>query len=138
MQFELVTPEKIVLSQEIDELLVTTPQGQIAILPHHVQLLTKVLPGEMVVKSKGKEMYLAVTGGFLEVNDEKITLLADYAVRSEDIEVEKALKAHERAKEMLKKKQEDISERDFALAQGELRRSILELQVANKRKRQRV
>ena len=138
MLFELVTPEKIVLSQEIDELLVTTPQGQIAILPHHVQLLTKVLPGEMVVKSKGKEMYLAVTGGFLEVNDEKITLLADYAVRSEDIEVEKALKANERAKEMLKKKQEDISERDFALAQGELRRSILELQVASKRKRQRV
>ncbi len=138
MQFELITPEKVILKQEIDELVVQTAQGQITILPHHTQLLTKVLPGEMTVKSGGKEMFLAVTGGFLEVNNGQITLLADYAVRSEEIEVEKALKAQERAKEVLKKKEEGISDRDFALAQGDLRRSILELQVANKRKRQRV
>lgn len=138
MHFELVTPEKVILKQEIDELLVQTPKGQIAILPHHAQLLTKVLPGEMVVKVNGKEEFLAVTGGFLEVSDNKITLLADYAVRSHEIEVEKALKARDRAQEILKKKEETISDRDLALAEGELRRSILELHVANKRKKQRV
>ena len=138
MQLELITPEKVVLQQEIDELVVQAPQGQLAILPHHAQLLTKVTEGEMIVKIDGKEHYLAVTGGFLEVRNNKITILADYAVRSEEIEIEKAMKAQERAKEMLKKKEEGISERDFAIAQSDLRRSLLELHVANKRKRQRV
>lgn len=137
MLFELVTPEKVVLQQEIDELQVLTPKGQIAILPNHAQLLTKVLAGEMVVKINGKEEFLAVTGGFLEVSNNKITLLADYAVRSHEIEVEKALKARDRAQEILKRKDEKMSERDLAMAEGELRRSILELHVANRRKKQR-
>jgi F-type H+-transporting ATPase subunit epsilon len=138
MLFELVTPEKVILKQEIDELQVLTPKGQIAILPHHTQLLTKVLPGEMVVKIGGKEEFLAVTGGFLEVRDNTITLLADYAIRSHEIEVEKALKARDRAQEVLKKRKEAISDRDLAMAEGELRRSILELHVANRRRKQRV
>jgi F-type H+-transporting ATPase subunit epsilon len=137
MQLELITPEKVVLRDEVDELSVYTPQGQITILPHHANLITKVIPGEMIVKTQGKEYFLAVTGGFLEVANNKITILADYAVRSEDIEVEKALKAQEKAREILKKKQEGISERDFALAEADLRKSILELHVANKRRRQK-
>ena len=61
--------------------------------------------------------------------------MAEYAVRSEEIEVEKALEAQKRAAEKLKKTKEQVSEKDFAIAEGEMRRSILEINVANKRKR---
>lgn len=138
MQLELITPEKIVLKQEIDALIVETSQGQITILPSHANLVTKVSPGEMIIKVGGRELSLAVTGGFLEIHNDTITILADYAVRSEDIEADKALKAQERAREILKRKAENISEQDLALAESELRRSVLELHVVNKRKRQRV
>lgn len=138
MQFELITPEKIVLKEDIDELMVHTPKGQIAILPHHASLMTKVTSGELIAKKHGKEQYIALTGGFLEVQNGVITLLADYAIRSEEIEIEKSLKAQERAREMLKKKEEGISERDFAVAQADLRKAILEIHVGNKRRKTRV
>lgn len=137
MQLELITPEKVVLSQEVDELILDTPKGQIAVLPHHTNLLTKISPGEMVVKSHGKESYLAVTGGFLEISNGKITLLADFAVKSEEIIVEQAMKAQDRAKEALKKK-ESLSQQDYALASSELQKAIAQLHVANRRKRQRI
>lgn len=135
MHFEVITPDKKVLSEEIEEINVNTPNGHIGILPHHVHLVTKVVPGEMSVKIKGKEKYYAITGGFLEVNENSVTILADYAVESEKIEIEKALAAKKRAEEILKKTKEKVSERDFAIAQSELRRAVMELQVANRRRR---
>jgi len=137
MQLEIITPEKIVLKEEIDEVIVNTTNGQIAILPHHINLLTTLVPGEMIVKTQGKENYLAVTGGFLEVQNNTVSVLADYAVRSEHIEVEKAVAAQKRAEEMLKKRQEGISEQDLAIARGELQKSLLELKVANRRRHSR-
>ena len=139
MQLEIVTPEKIIYSGEIDEITINTADGEIGILPHHVNLFTKVLPGELRIKIGGKQQYLAITGGFLEVvndkNETKISILADYAVRAEEIEVEKAIAAQKRAEEILKKKEEGISEQDFATAQGELRKAILQLHVAKRRHR---
>lgn len=135
MHLSVVTPEKVILEEDIDQLTVPTPQGHITILPHHINLLTKVEQGEMLVK-KGKEQhYLALTGGFLEVKNNRITILADFAVRSEAIEAEKVLEAQKKAEERLKKAQEQVSERDIAAAQAELRRSILQLHIANRRKR---
>lgn len=137
MHLDVITPDKKVLSEDIDGLSVNTPNGHIGILPHHVHLVTKVIPGEMTVKIKGKEKYYAVTGGFLEVNEDIVTILADYAVESEQIEVEKALEAKKRAEEVLKKTKEKVSEKDFAIAQADLRRAVLQLHVANRRRRTR-
>ncbi|MBU4016597.1 hypothetical protein KKF69_03915 [Patescibacteria group bacterium] len=69
--------------------------------------------------------------------ENKVTILADYAVQSEEIEVEKALEAKKRAEDILKKTKEKVSDRDFALAQAELRRAVMELHVANRRRRVR-
>lgn len=135
MHLSIITPEKVVLQEEIDELIIPTINGQITILPHHANLITQVVHGEMTVKKGNKEDFLAVTGGFLEVANNKISLLADYAVKAEDIEVDKALEAQKRANEVMKKSKENITERDFAMAQSELRKSILELDIANRRKR---
>ncbi len=133
MHFEIVTPEKVVLKEEVDEIIAPTADGVIGILPHHINLLTQVIHGEMEVKIKNKWQYLAVTGGFLEVNDNSVTLLADYAIRAEDINAEKVLDAQKRAEQILKQKRETVSERDFAFAESDLHRTILELKVVNRR-----
>ena len=135
MHLEIITPEKVIYKGEIDEIIVNTADGEIAILPHHVNLFTKVMPGEVTLKISGKEQFLAITGGFLEVSKNKVTILADYAVHAEEIDVEKALEAQKRAEEILKKKKEHLSEEDFAIAEGDLRRALLELHIANKRRR---
>jgi F-type H+-transporting ATPase subunit epsilon len=135
MELEIVTPEKTIFKDTIDEISLTTADGDIAVLPGHVNLFTKVMPGEVTIKYNKKELFMAITGGFLEVSANKLTLLADYAVRAEEIEVEKAVEAQKRAEAILKKAKEDGDDRTFADAQGELRRAILELHVAKRRHR---
>ncbi|QQG40495.1 MAG: ATP synthase F1 subunit epsilon [Candidatus Levyibacteriota bacterium] len=130
--FEIITPEKIVFKEEVNEVIVPTASGQITILPHHINLLTQIAEGEIIVKNGAKEQYLAVTGGFLEVSKNKVSLLADYAVRSEEIEIAKAEAAQKRAEKLM---QEKVSERDFAIAETEFKRSLLELKVASRRRR---
>lgn len=139
MHLDVITPTQKLFSEEIEEVIAPTTQGQITILPNHVNLFTKLQPGELIIKSKNnKTSYLAVTGGFLEVRKNEISLLADYAVRSEEIDTQKAMAAQKRAEEMLKKTGEQISEKDLAFAQSELRRSILELDVANRRRKTKI
>lgn len=133
--FEIITPEKVVYKDEIEEIVLPTPQGQITILPNHVSLLTQVSAGEIIVKKNNKEYYLAITGGFLEVANNNVSILADYAVRSEEIEVTKALEAQRRAEKIMKESSEKVSKKDFALAEAQFRRSLLELKVAGRKRR---
>lgn len=128
---EILTPEKVVYSDNVLEVLVPTESGQLGILPKHVGLFAKIVPGELIIKKAGSEQIIAITGGFLEVLKEKISILADYAIRAENIEVAKALEAKEKAEELMKTK---VSEQDNAMLEGQLRRAILELKVANKLK----
>jgi F-type H+-transporting ATPase subunit epsilon len=134
MHLDIITPEKKLLSEEIAQITVPAINGEITILPHHENLVTSLVSGEMIVLSKGKQQYLGITGGFLEVSNNSVTILADYAVKSEDIIVEKAIAAQKRAEEILKKSKESISERDYALAQSDFRRAIMELHVSHKRR----
>lgn len=138
MKLEIATPEKIIYSGEVDQITAETTEGRIAILPHHVNLFTKIKPGELHLKIADKEQFLAMTGGFLEVSNNKVTILADYAVRTEEIDVEKALAAQKRAEELLKKKEGQLSDREYAELQGALGRALLELDLANKRRRRKV
>jgi F-type H+-transporting ATPase subunit epsilon len=135
MHLDVITPTKKLLSEDIDEVVVMTPNGEIGILPHHENYVSQVVPGEMMVKMKGKMHYFAITGGFLEVANNKVTILSDYAVHSEDIDVKKAMDAKKRAEELLKRKGEGLTEQEYALASSELQRAISELHVANKRRR---
>lgn len=132
MTIEIITPEKIVYKDEIEELVVSTVNGQIAILPNHVGLLTRIVPGELIIKKNSGQEYLAVTGGFLEVSKNHISILAEYAVKAKDIEVAKAQEAQKRAENLIKQK---ANEKDFKIAQAELIKAILELKVAERYKR---
>ncbi len=128
---EIITPEKVVLKDEVDEVIVPTVTGEIAILPNHAELLTKINPGELVIKKNGKNQSFAILGGFLEVINNHISILADYAIRAEDIEIAKVQEAQERAKQKMKQKD---TEQNFRVAEAELRKSLLQLKIARKHK----
>jgi F-type H+-transporting ATPase subunit epsilon len=128
---EIVTPEKVVYKDEVDEILANTEQGQIGILPNHTRLLTKLIPGELTIKKGNQKIHLAVNGGFMEVGNNKVSILADYAIRADDIEVAKAQEAQKRAEQAMKDKS---SGNDLRVAEAELKKAILELNVVRKRK----
>ena len=134
MKLEIVSPEKQLYSDEVDQITVDTADGRIAILPHHVNLFTKIKPGELKLTIGDKEQTLAVTGGFLEVSNNVVSILADYAINAEDINVEKAIEAQKRAEELLKKKEGQLSDVEYADLQAALGRALLELKVANQRR----
>lgn len=129
---EIITPEKVVYKDEIDEAVVPTVDGEIAILPSHINLLTQINPGELIIKKGSTQQYLAITGGFLEVRENKISILADYAVKAQDIEVARAMEAKKRAEKIMSEK---ASDNDLRVAQAEMIKAILELKVATKHKR---
>ena len=131
LALEIITPTKVLLKEEVDELTLPTINGEISILPNHVNLLTKIIPGEMVIIRNGKRELFAILGGFLEVTNNQVNILADHAIKADDIEIAKAQEAEERAK---KKMQEHENDKNFKVAEGELRKAILELKVARKHK----
>lgn len=128
---EIITPDKIILKEEADEIVVPTVNGEIAILPHHTTLISQLSQGEVTIKKSAKSSHVAVTGGYIEVNNNNVSILADYAVRSEEIEIAKAEEAKKAAEKLMEEK---LSKKDFAEAEAQLRRSLLELKVARRRK----
>ena len=126
---EIITPEKIAFKDKIDEAIVPTVNGEIAILPHHVGLLTQIAPGELIIKKNNKLQSVAITGGFLEISNNRISIITNYAVNAESINIAKAEEAKKRAEHLM---QERTTDRDFRIADAELRKAILELKVAYK------
>lgn len=132
LHVQVVTPEKIIIEKVVDEVVVPTINGELAILPQHVALFTQLGPGEVTLRIGSASEHLVVVGGFLEIAQDTVTILADYAVHGKDISAIKAQEAKERAEIAMKEK---VSDKDFAIAEAEFRRAILELKVAEKLKR---
>lgn len=131
LHIQVVTPEKVIIDEEADEVIAPTLTGEIAILPEHASLLSQLHAGELVIKKQGRNEYLAVVGGFVEVGNNTVTVLADYAVHGKDISEAKAQEAKDRAEKAMREKKSDV---DFATAEAEFRRAILELKVAKSQK----
>ncbi len=132
LHVQVVTPEKIILDTQASEVILPTVQGEIAVLPHHIPLFTQLGPGEVVINKESSSESIVVVGGFIEVGNDTVTILADYAVHGKDISEVKAQEAIERAEKAMKEK---ANVKDFALAEAEFRRAILELRVAEKMRR---
>lgn len=133
MILKLITPERTIFEGEIQELIVPTVNGEIAILPHHMNLVTQITDGEITIKANGKNQHVAVTQGFLEIQNNTVSLLADFAVRSDEINMKEVLEAQKRAEEMLKTKRDDATERDV---EAVMKRALVQIKVANKRHKQ--
>lgn len=134
LHLTIVTQEKELLDLEVDSVTATTTTGELTILPGHIPLMTKLTDTELIYRIKGQTYSVAVSGGFMNVEpDNHIIILTDAAIRSEDINEASAQAARDRA-EATMKEQDSVSKTQFALAEGELRRAILQLKVAKKRK----
>jgi len=106
--------------------------GQLGILPHHAPLMTMLEPGELRIKKGGGEIPLAIGGGFLEVLQNRVTILADAAEYAGEIDIARAEEAKRRAQEQLKAR---LPGADLAGAEATLRRSLTRIKVAEKRRR---
>jgi len=133
-RLDIVTAEREVFSDEVDEVVAPGVEGQLGILPHHAPLMTTLLPGELLVKKGGEEFYLAISGGFIEVRPDRIIVLADAAERVEEIDIARAEEAKRRAEERLAERPPGV---DMARAEAALRRSLIRLRVAERRRRRR-
>lgn len=129
---EIVTPEKIIYKENADELIVPTVTGQLSVLTNHARLLTQVMPGELVVTKGNERFTIVITEGFMEIDDNYVSILANFAIRADDIEVAKVEEARKRAENIMKEKATD---KDFKIAEAELQKSLLQLRVAGKYKR---
>ncbi|MBI4233992.1 MAG: F0F1 ATP synthase subunit epsilon [Chloroflexi bacterium] len=131
MKFEIITAERVVYSDEVDLLVAPGIEGELGILPHHAPLLTVLKPGELRVVKDGQDQYMAVTGGFLEVLANKVTILADTAERAEEIDEARAQAAMERARERLESRAADVS---LERALAAIRRAEARIRVARRRR----
>lgn len=130
----IVTAERVVFDGQAD--LVTAPgaEGDMGILPRHMRLLTALRPGELRVRDGEEETVIAVAGGFLEITPESVTILADAAERSEEIDLKRAQEALERAR---KRMDEPLEPEDRARAFAAMERARVRLRVARRRRRYR-
>ena len=127
---QVVTPERSVVHEEVNELLLPGSEGYLGVLPGHTPLLTSLKIGEIKFRQGNQTKFLAVSWGFAEVLPNKVTVLADLAERPDEIDVASAQEAKARAEEMLKD-----PEADFRAAQAALEQALVRLQVVAKQAR---
>ncbi len=135
MRLDIVTAEKLVYSDEVSSVVVPGAEGQLGILPNHAPLLTSLKPGELKVLKEGEETNIAVSGGFLEVLKNVVTILADTAERAEDIDVERAEAALKRAQEKVNSSESDL---DLERAIRALKRSQARVFVSKRKRSSKV
>ena len=135
IRLDIVTAEQSVYSEDVDMVIAPGVQGQLGILPHHATLMTMLEPGELIIKRGSEEFYMAVSGGFLEVRPDRVIVLADSAERAEEIDMARAEEAKKRAQKRLEEKY--VPGVDAAQVEAALRRSLIRLKIAERRRKRR-
>ncbi len=126
LKLEIVTPDKLVLSETVDYIGAPGYEGEFGVLPNHIPFLSALQIGNLYYKKGGNVSYVFVSGGFADVSDNKITILAESAEKAEEIDIERARKAKQRAEERLQQQKEKV---DFARAQAAMQRAIMRLKA---------
>ena len=134
LSLEIVTAERLVYSADVDVIIAPGIEGQLGILPQHAPLMTMLQPGELMVRQDGEEHSIFFSGGFLEVQGDKVTVLADTAERAEEIDIARAEEAKLRAEQRITL---SPSEADHARVQAAMLRSLMRLNVAEKSRKRR-
>ncbi|MFA6499545.1 MAG: F0F1 ATP synthase subunit epsilon [Desulfurivibrionaceae bacterium] len=134
LKLEVVTPKGAVVSQEVD--IVTAPGygGEFGVLANHAPFLSTIKTGVLTYKTGAQEETLMVSGGFCEVSNNKLTFLVESAERGTDIDVERAMRAKERAEKRLAEAQAQKERFDRTRAEAALQRALSRLKVAERRK----
>ncbi len=130
VRVDIVSAEKSIFSGEAEMVVATGVQGELGVVPGHAPLLTMLKPGEVrVTKQFGDVELYYISGGFLEVQPHRVTVLADEAVRADSLNEAEALKAKERAEEALKNRDADF---DYSKAAAELARAAAQISAIKK------
>jgi F-type H+-transporting ATPase subunit epsilon len=131
IRLDFVSQDHMVFSDDVSEIIAPGIDGQLGILPHHAPLMTILSPGEVVVMQQGKEdQFFAVSGGWMEVRPDKVTILARTAERSDEIDLQRAEAARARAEQLL---EQGVPREDRTGLEMALKRSQIRLKVAGRR-----
>jgi F-type H+-transporting ATPase subunit epsilon len=126
IRLEIVTPERQVIDETVDEVVLPSVEGSMGVLPGHAPLLARLDPGEVSYRKGGTRRFLAISGGFAEVLRDSVSVLARTAEPAEEIDVERARRARADAEERLKG---NVSEAEFRAAEVRLKRAVSRIQV---------
>lgn len=136
LQIDLITPEKLAFSDQADFVAAPAWDGEIGILPGHTPLLAKLGPGEIRLRKGSDTTFFAVSGGFIEVQrGDRVSIFAETAELAEEIDLERARQAEERAKTKMTGPQSDLTGEELAKVEAALTRARARLRVAEIRRR---
>ena len=131
LKLEIVTPDATVYSEDVHMVTLPALEGQIGVFPHHVPLVTQMVPGELIVRKDGRETFMAVGEGMVVVTGTHVSIVTDMAVAAESIDEAKAEEARRRAVARLRDK---ISDEEVATVSASLARSLAQLKVKHRRR----
>jgi F-type H+-transporting ATPase subunit epsilon len=131
VKLEIVTPEAIVYSEDVEMVTLPSVEGELGILPGHVALMTQLVPGEIIVRRGGHDEFLAVGEGLVEVTGKRVAILTDMAIAADKIDEAKIEEARQRAEARLREK---LSAEEIASVNASLARSLAQLHVKRRRK----
>lgn len=126
LHLKIVTPEKLLVDEEVNQVNVSTEQGLLGILPNHANLMAKLEPGELIIKKGGKIDTLAVGDGFLQISDNVLTIMTDLAVNEGDIDEKAVEEAKKRAEQALS---QTLSDEEYAETLAALEKSLAQLRI---------
>jgi F-type H+-transporting ATPase subunit epsilon len=126
LKLEIVTPEAKIYSESVDMVTLPGVDGEMGIFPMHVPLMTQVVAGELSVRKDGRDHYLAIGEGFVEITGERVAVMTDMAIKADDIDEAKAEEARKRAEARL---QEKLGDEESATVQAALAHSLAQLKV---------
>ena len=129
LRLDIVTPDKVVLNAEVDYVGACGVDGQFGLMPQHAPLLSALTVGDLYYRQGNETHWVFVSGGFAQISDNKVTILAESAELASDINVERAQEAKERAEKRLAAPQPDI---DLARAELALQRAVARIRVASR------
>ena len=131
IKFKIITPERTVFEEEIDRATLPVSDGEVTILPNHRSYIATLKPGEIIFKKAQVETSLAVSGGFVEFNENNLVILADTAEKAEEINIQWAEEAKKRAED-LKKEKISMNEEEYARTAAAIEREMARVKVARK------
>jgi F-type H+-transporting ATPase subunit epsilon len=131
LRLRIVTPETTFYEEDVDMVTLPGVEGQMGLLPGHIRMMTQMVPGELIVHKDGRDEFLAVGEGLVEVSSERVDILTDMALTAENIDEAKAEEARQRAAARLR---ERISSEEVATVNASLVRSLAQLRVKRRRR----
>jgi F-type H+-transporting ATPase subunit epsilon len=131
---EIVTPERLAFSGEVDAVVLPGSEGELGVLPHHAPLISTLGVGELRYRKGGEEESFAIVGGFLQVRPDRVVVMAETADMASEIDLEKAQQARREAEKALETGSHDRA--DLAVARAELQQALLRIRVAERRHRE--